>query len=150
MTDPTKVIEPKGVVNDPNSTFPPIKGEQDALPLSDLASGVANDPNETAPDSYDSRARAAANAMKGKKAKQGEDLRGAFMRATGYKKSDIIGHSPERRTFVTSSGGKYVLDPDGTTVHRLMGPMLPNGVDPDAEEKRAAAEAAENASADRG
>lgn len=49
----------------------------------------------------------------------------AFLRITGFRKSDVIGSSKTRRTFVTANGGKYELSPKGKKVRVLSGPTPP-------------------------
>ena len=62
-----------------------------------------------------------------------KDQLSAFLAITGYKASDVIGSSADRRTFVTSNGGKYELSPKGKKVRVLSGP-IPLGPKKDEEE----------------
>lgn len=59
------------------------------------------------------------------KSSKKDDLVAQFLRVSGYKSSDVIGHSDERRTVVTSNGGKYEVNKKGTRVLKLLGPDTP-------------------------
>lgn len=62
-------------------------------------------------------------------------LRGAFLKLSGYKASDIVGENASTRTFVTGNGGKYVLSPKGTKLRILSGPNTPAMLEAEAEEE---------------
>jgi hypothetical protein len=49
-----------------------------------------------------------------------------FLKLTGYKASDIVGSNIARRTFVTSNGGKYIVNRNGKAVRVALGPDYPN------------------------
>lgn len=51
---------------------------------------------------------------------QGE-LRRLFFEATGYGSSDLLSLNYSTRTFLTSNGGKYRVDEDGS-ISRIAGP----------------------------
>lgn len=53
------------------------------------------------------------------------DLVDRFLELSGYEKKDVIGHSDERRTVVTSNGGKYQLSPSGKKIRVHAGPDTP-------------------------
>jgi hypothetical protein len=59
-----------------------------------------------------------------KAAKKG-DLVAQFLKVSGYKEADVIGHSDERRTVVTSNGGKYEVSKKGTKLRKILGPDTP-------------------------
>jgi len=48
-----------------------------------------------------------------------------FCKLSGYQKSDILG-SNKNGTFVTSNGGKYVMDKAGKKLKVSSGPAYPN------------------------
>lgn len=53
------------------------------------------------------------------------DVVDRFLDLSGYEKSDVIGHNDERRTVVTSNGGKYEVSPKGKKLRTLSGPATP-------------------------
>lgn len=59
------------------------------------------------------------------KASKNFDLVERFLDLSGYAKSDVIGHSDERRTVVTSNGGKYEVSVKGKKLRKLSGPDTP-------------------------
>lgn len=48
-----------------------------------------------------------------------------FLKLSGYRAGDVTGSNEDRRTFVTSNGGKYQLSPKGTQLKVLSGPLPP-------------------------
>ena len=48
-----------------------------------------------------------------------------FRQLTGYKAGDILSSNLKRKIWVTSNGGKYQMDPKGTKVRVLQGPLPP-------------------------
>lgn len=52
----------------------------------------------------------------------------AFLKASGFKVTDILDSNPKTRVFVTNDGGKYRLTPKGRVL-RLSGPLFPKEVD---------------------
>jgi hypothetical protein len=59
------------------------------------------------------------------KAKKDFDLVDKFLELSDYEKKDVHGFSKERRTVVTTNGGKYEISPKGTRVRVLQGPDTP-------------------------
>ena len=62
------------------------------------------------------------------------DLVSTFLKLSGYKKDDVIGHHDGRRTVVTSNGGKYEVSPKGKRLRTLSGPSTPKELEATAEE----------------
>lgn len=63
------------------------------------------------------------------------DVVDRFLDLSGYKSSDVIGHSDERRTVVTSNGGKYEVSVKGKRLRKLSGPDTPNDREAASEEE---------------
>lgn len=63
-----------------------------------------------------------------------KSLLSAFLKLSGYDEADIIGSNESRRTFVTTNGGKYVVNKKGTVIRILQGPAYPKMVEAAEEE----------------
>lgn len=48
-----------------------------------------------------------------------------FLDLSGYKDSDVVGSNLSRRSFVTGTGGKYVVSKSGKAIRVLSGPVTP-------------------------
>jgi len=69
---------------------------------------------------------AAAKAAKAeKKPKKSFDLVDRFLELSDYERRDVNGFNVERRTVVTTNGGKYELSAKGTRLRKLSGPDTP-------------------------
>lgn len=83
-------------------------------------------PAATTPAAPQTKAeRKAENASASTKRDEGA-LVDEFLKRSGYKREDVLGSSAERRTVVTSNGGKYVVARDGG-IMVLSGPATPKG-----------------------
>lgn len=71
----------------------------------------------------------------GKTGKAKFDVVDRFLELSGYKSSDVIGHSDERRTVVTSNGGKYEVSVKGKKLRKLSGPETPADLEAAASEE---------------
>ena len=78
-------------------------------------------PDKTRPGDRTAAAQTTPNVKPSKKF----DLVDKFLELSGYKAGDVIGHSDERRTVVTSNGGKYEVSKKGTKLRKLAGPDTP-------------------------
>lgn len=112
------------------TTSPPTNTE-DATGAHRADGTVAPDGNVGEPPEVEGK-----DNTKGRKASsKAESLRDRFLELSGYEDSDIIGANAERRTFVTSNGGKYEVSPKGKKLRRLAGPPTPVELEPEEEEE---------------
>lgn len=81
----------------------------------------AKNPDKTRPGDATNQAQATPKV----KASKSFDLVERFLSLSGYDKGDVIGHSDERRTVVTSNGGKYEVSKKGSKLRKLSGPDTP-------------------------
>lgn len=58
-------------------------------------------------------------------ASSAEKIEARFLQLTGYKADDIMSSNLKRKVWATWNGGKYQMDPKGTKVRVLQGPLPP-------------------------
>lgn len=90
------------------------------------AQAAANDQNlgQTS-DSPEPPATIPSAPVRSAKDSDDEDLLTSFLKASGFKPSEVDGQNDRTRVFVTTNGGKYQLGKKNNTVRRISGPPYP-------------------------